>query len=89
VPNRRCAAFAPFTIFQLHTFPKRIFDAYWKRIMNWFEFRSRMFDLGCFSIHQVYAWQPEFDRNNFVRWTRKGFTIRRTSACIRRSRFTG
>jgi predicted transcriptional regulator of viral defense system len=35
-----------------------------------------MFDLGCFSIHQVYAWQPEFDRNNFVRWTRKGYLVR-------------
>jgi predicted transcriptional regulator of viral defense system len=44
--------------------------------MNWFEFRSRMFDLGCFSIHQVYAWQPEFDRNNFIRWTRKGYLVR-------------
>lgn len=35
-----------------------------------------MFDLGCFSIHQVYAWQPGFDRNNFVRWTRKGYLMR-------------
>ncbi|MDD3545061.1 MAG: hypothetical protein PHG96_06845 [Kiritimatiellae bacterium] len=44
--------------------------------MNWFDFRSRLFDLGCFSIHQVYAWQPDFDRNNFVRWTRKGYLVR-------------
>ncbi len=35
-----------------------------------------MFDLGCFNIHQVYAWMPGFDRNNFVRWTRKGYIIR-------------
>jgi len=35
-----------------------------------------MFDLGCFSSHQVYAWQPNFDRNNFVRWTRKGLLVR-------------
>lgn len=35
-----------------------------------------MLDLGCFSIHQVYAWDPGFDRNNFVRWTRKGYLIR-------------
>ena len=35
-----------------------------------------MFDLGCFSIHQVYAWDPGFDRNNFVRWTRKGYLVR-------------
>ena len=44
--------------------------------MNWTAFRSRLFDLGCFSIHQVYAWQPGFDRNNFVRWTRKGYLVR-------------
>lgn len=44
--------------------------------MNWFDFRSRLFDLGCFSIHQVYAWQPDFDRNNFVRWNRKGYLVR-------------
>ncbi len=46
------------------------------KIMNWIEFKNSMFDLGCFSIHQVYAWQPRFDRNNFVRWTRKGYLVR-------------
>lgn len=35
-----------------------------------------MFDLGCFNIHQVYAWKPGFDRNNFVRWTHKGLLSR-------------
>ncbi len=35
-----------------------------------------MFDLGCFNIHQVYAWKPGFDRNNFVRWTNKGLLLR-------------
>jgi predicted transcriptional regulator of viral defense system len=44
--------------------------------MNWLGFRNKMFELGCFSIHQVYAWQPGFDRNNFVRWTRKGYLVR-------------
>ena len=44
--------------------------------MNWIEFKDKLFELGCFSIHQVYAWRPEFDRNNFVRWTRKGYLIR-------------
>lgn len=44
--------------------------------MNYLEFRSRMYDLGCFNTHQVYAWKPEFDRNNFVRWTNKGLLIR-------------
>jgi predicted transcriptional regulator of viral defense system len=44
--------------------------------MNWVEFRNRLFNLGCFSIHQVYAWQPGFDRNNFIRWTQKGYLVR-------------
>jgi predicted transcriptional regulator of viral defense system len=45
-------------------------------IMNWMTFRAKLFDLACFNIHQVYAWQPGFDRNNIVRWTRKGYIIR-------------
>ena len=43
--------------------------------MNWIEFKNKMFDLGCFSIHQVYAWRPGFDRNNLVRWPQKGYLI--------------
>ena len=44
--------------------------------MQYLEFKKRMFALGCFNIHQVYAWKPGFDRNNFVRWTKKGLLIR-------------
>ncbi|MFA5204766.1 MAG: hypothetical protein WC708_10230 [Lentisphaeria bacterium] len=44
--------------------------------MNWTAFRKKTFDLGCFSIHQIYAWQPGFDRNNFVRWVRNGYLVR-------------
>lgn len=44
--------------------------------MSYLEFKDKMFDLGCFSIHQVYAWEPTFDRNNFVRWASKGLLIR-------------
>ncbi len=44
--------------------------------MNYLDFKNKMFDLGCFSIHQVYAWETDFDRNNFVRWTKKGLLIR-------------
>jgi predicted transcriptional regulator of viral defense system len=44
--------------------------------MNYLEFKNKMFDLGCFNIHQVYAWEPGFDRNNFVRWTKKGLIVR-------------
>jgi len=35
-----------------------------------------MFDLACFNINQVYAWQPDFNRNNLVRWTNRGLIIR-------------
>jgi predicted transcriptional regulator of viral defense system len=40
--------------------------------MNYLELKNKMFDLGCFNIYQVYAWKPGFNRNNFVRWTKKG-----------------
>jgi predicted transcriptional regulator of viral defense system len=35
-----------------------------------------MFDLACFSTNQVYAWQPDFDRNNFSHWIRRELLIR-------------
>ncbi len=44
--------------------------------MNYLEFKNRMFDLGCFNTHQVYTWNPDFDRNNFVRWVKKGLLLR-------------
>jgi len=44
--------------------------------MNFLEFKNKMFDIGCFNIHQVYAWNTNFDRNNFVRWVKKGYLVR-------------
>lgn len=44
--------------------------------MSYWEFRTRLFDLGCFSVQQVYAWRPDFDRNNLTRWVKKGRLIR-------------
>lgn len=44
--------------------------------MTFLEFHNKLFDLACFSIHQVYAWQPDFDRNNLVRWVKKGLLVR-------------
>lgn len=44
--------------------------------MGFPEFKNQLFDLACFSIHQVYAWQPDFDRNNLTRWVKKGYLIR-------------
>ncbi|MBB3187181.1 type IV toxin-antitoxin system AbiEi family antitoxin domain-containing protein [Microbacter margulisiae] len=44
--------------------------------MTFLEFKDKMFDLACFSIYQIYAWQPDFDRNNLTRWSKKGYIIR-------------
>ena len=35
-----------------------------------------MFDLTCFTINQIYAWQPNFNRNNLTRWINKGLLVR-------------
>jgi len=35
-----------------------------------------MFELACFNIHQVLAWEPGFDRNNLTRWLKKGLIIK-------------
>jgi predicted transcriptional regulator of viral defense system len=35
-----------------------------------------MSDLVCFSNDQIFAWQPDFDRNNLTRWIKKGLLIR-------------
>ncbi len=44
--------------------------------MNFLEFKNQLFDWACFNIYQIYAWQPDFNRNNFTRWTKKGYLIR-------------
>jgi predicted transcriptional regulator of viral defense system len=44
--------------------------------MTFLEFKDKMFDLAGFNVHQVYAWQPDFDRNNLTRWAKKGYLIR-------------
>ncbi len=44
--------------------------------MNFQEFRSKWFELGCLSSNQIYAWQPDFDKNNMGRWVKKGFLIK-------------
>lgn len=44
--------------------------------MNFIEFRTQLFPLACFNVNQVYVWQPDFNRNNLVRWTSQGLIIR-------------
>jgi predicted transcriptional regulator of viral defense system len=42
-----------------------------------------MFDLACFNIYQIYAIEPNFNRNNLTRWINKGYLLR-----LRRGLFT-
>src|SRR5574344_1263891 len=44
--------------------------------MTFLEFKDKMFDLACFNIYQVYAWHPNFDRNNLTRWVKKAYLVR-------------
>lgn len=44
--------------------------------MSYLNFKNQFYDLVCFTIHQVYAWKPHFDRNNITRWIKKGYLIR-------------
>ncbi len=44
--------------------------------MSFIEFRNKLLPLACFTTNQVYASYPGFDRNNLVRWVRKGYLIR-------------
>lgn len=44
--------------------------------MSFIKFREKFFKLSIFTTDQVYAWYPNFDRNNFTRWVSKGLIIR-------------
>ena len=50
--------------------------------MTFLEFKNKMFDLAGFNIYQIYAWQPDFDRNNLTRWVKKGYLIRLRQGCF-------
>ncbi|HAQ18694.1 MAG TPA: hypothetical protein DCR40_05585 [Prolixibacteraceae bacterium] len=44
--------------------------------MNFQEFRKKMVELECFNSNQVYAWQPDFDKNNISHWVQKGLLVK-------------
>lgn len=44
--------------------------------MSFLEFREKFFELGCFSINQVLAWQPAFQHNNLTRWCKRNLILR-------------
>ena len=44
--------------------------------MNLLEFRNRFYELGCFSVNQVLAWQSTFKHNNLTRWCERKLLFR-------------
>ena len=44
--------------------------------MNFWQLRNQFFDLVCFNVNQVYAWQPNFEKNNLTRWTKQNLLVK-------------
>ena len=44
--------------------------------MNFWQLRNQFYDLICFNINQVYAWQPDFEKNNLTRWTKQNLLVK-------------
>lgn len=44
--------------------------------MLFLDFKEKMYELVCFSVHQIYNWQPDFNSNNLTRWTEKGYIVK-------------
>jgi len=44
--------------------------------MNYIQFKKEFYDQICFTSNQVYAWLPNFDKNNLGRWVKKGYLLK-------------
>jgi predicted transcriptional regulator of viral defense system len=44
--------------------------------MNFWQLRNQFYDLVCFNINQVYAWQPAFEKNNLTRWAKQNLLVK-------------
>lgn len=44
--------------------------------MNYITFRENFYPLACFSLDQIYAAYPLFDRTNLTRWIKQGYIAR-------------
>jgi predicted transcriptional regulator of viral defense system len=44
--------------------------------MNFWQFRNQNYDLMCFNVNQVYAWKPDFEKNNLTRWTKQNLLVK-------------
>ena len=43
--------------------------------MYYIDLRNKFINLGCFNINQIYAFDPDFNRNNLTYWQKKGWLI--------------
>jgi predicted transcriptional regulator of viral defense system len=44
--------------------------------MNFWQLRNQFYDLACFNVNQVYAWQPDFEKTNLTRWTKQNQLVK-------------
>ena len=49
---------------------------YKNRNMLFLDFKEKIYELICFSVHQIYNWQPDFNSNNLTRWIEKGYIVK-------------
>jgi len=43
--------------------------------MTYTQFYNQWHELGCFSIHQVHAISPDFNRSNWYQWQKSGYIV--------------
>ena len=44
--------------------------------MNFWQLRNQFYELACFNVNQVYAWKPDFEKNNLTRWTKQKLIVK-------------
>lgn len=44
--------------------------------MNFWQLRNQFYDLICFNVNQVYAWRPDFEKNNLARWSKQKLLVK-------------
>ena len=44
--------------------------------MSFWQLRNQFYDLICFNVNQVYAWKPDFEKNNLTRWVKQNLLVK-------------
>jgi len=44
--------------------------------MNFWQLRNQFYNFVCFNVNQVYAWQPDFEKNSLTRWTKQNLLVK-------------